>query len=122
MMDVKEVALLIEQYQVAQLFDWPFAERCKVNAVKLVEYQGAVMLRAMQRVAIQRECVAEYPATWWEAVKERFAPAWFLRRCPVKRTRIDMEVLYPRIALPDRDHVVKLRIHQPDDWLPSYTA
>jgi hypothetical protein len=39
----------------------------------------------------------EYPRDWWEAVKERFAPAWVLKRWPVQRTTHVVKVrdLYP---------------------------
>lgn len=32
--------------------------------------------------------VIEYPRNWIEALKERFAPEWLLRRCPVDYVRI----------------------------------
>lgn len=31
-----------------------------------------------------------YPATWWQHVKQRFAPAWYCRRYPVCFTTIDV--------------------------------
>ena len=31
-----------------------------------------------------------WPATWWDAVKERWYPKWALRRWPVKYQRIDV--------------------------------
>jgi hypothetical protein len=33
-----------------------------------------------------------YPADWWQAVKERFAPRWFLRRWPVERIEHTLKV------------------------------
>ncbi len=33
-----------------------------------------------------------YPADWWEAVKERFAPAWFVQRYPVRRKHFHLDV------------------------------
>ncbi len=46
-----------------------------------------------------------YPANWKEAVKERFAPLWFLKRWPVQYAEkaFDVRVVYPMMALP---HVV----------------
>lgn len=48
---------------------------------------------------------ASYPADWKEAIKERFAPAWFKRRWPVqmKWVRLTARELYPKMALPERD-------------------
>lgn len=58
--------------------------------------------------------VIRYPATWWEAVKERFAPACFRDRYPVVFTEVtaSLEELYPEIepALPDRHAVLKVRV------------
>lgn len=46
-----------------------------------------------------------FPVNWKEAIKERFAPAWFKRRCPVemKRIRLVAKELYPKMALPERE-------------------
>jgi hypothetical protein len=32
----------------------------------------------------------QFPLTWWDAVKERWFPAWALRRWPVRYRRIDV--------------------------------
>ncbi len=41
------------------------------------------------------------PMDWWEAVKERFAPKWFLTRYPIRYRveKIDAVALYPSIPL-----------------------
>ena len=39
----------------------------------------------MNEKRIQWKC----PCDWWEAVKYQFAPAWFLRRWPVRYDEID---------------------------------
>lgn len=58
------------------------------------------------------EISVSYPADWWQAVKERFAPKWFLSRRPVKyeRTVIDVRAVYPRMALPSETHFPIARI------------
>lgn len=45
-----------------------------------------------------------YPRDWWEAVKQRFGPDWFVRRYPVIETRhvVDLKAVYPEIALPEK--------------------
>jgi hypothetical protein len=50
--------------------------------------------------SIQRQ-VVRYPATWWDAVKERFAPRWFLRRYPAKYVVVELaaEAIYPHLNL-----------------------
>jgi hypothetical protein len=48
----------------------------------------------------------EYPADWWQAFKERWFPAWLLKRFPVVRVGyiVEVKALYPKIALPDSEH------------------
>jgi hypothetical protein len=122
--DVKTINLFVEQYHHATLIDWPFAEKPKfeMNQYNHLAHYADIALHALQDVLVQRECMAEYPADWIEALKERFAPAWFLRRWPVRKARIDMQVLYPRIAFPRERHTVKIRQWTPDDYLPSYSG
>jgi len=52
--------------------------------------------------------VIRYPANWKEAVKERFAPFWFLRRWPVQYAEkaFDVRVVYPMMALPHVAHSI----------------
>lgn len=49
-----------------------------------------------------------WPADWWQAVKARFAPGWFVRRWPViyEHRHIKVKEYYPSVALPDRDPCV----------------
>lgn len=62
-------------------------------------------LNAFTRLAGQRfePIHVAYPRDWWQALKQRWYPAWALARWPVVETRIDWtpEVIYPLIALPD---------------------
>lgn len=46
-----------------------------------------------------------YPRDWREAIKERFAPAWFTRRWPVRYevTTIDVLALYPTFTVPQHE-------------------
>src|SRR6266404_2988643 len=54
----------------------------------------SVMLRFQAQVFCQQldAQFVRYPADWWEAVRERFAPRWWLKRWPVvyieKRMRL----------------------------------
>jgi hypothetical protein len=43
-----------------------------------------------------------WPATWWDAVKQRFAPAWFLKRYPVQENvvKCSLRELWPDFPLP----------------------
>lgn len=56
-----------------------------------------------------------YPATWWDAVKERWFPEWLVARYPVtyREYEINLNTLYPnfRISLPHETHVLKYEVY-----------
>ena len=60
--------------------------------------------------------VIRYPSTCWDAVKERFAPAWFRDRYPVKFTVVvaSLTETFPdfRPAIPDHDPVVRIAVRR----------
>jgi len=64
--------------------------------------------------------VVRYPTDWWESLKERFAPSWFLDKYPVKFMEVtaSLEELYPDldIALPDKSPVLKFMILKNPDY------
>ena len=70
----------------------------------------AVRLTAHLASERLRELSVKYPADWWEAVKERFAPEWFKKRYPVKYTHTVLEAraVYPLISLPKEHNLVIL--------------
>jgi hypothetical protein len=53
-----------------------------------------------------KEISVSYPADWWEAVKERFAPLWIKRKYPIKYKTIKLTAkeCYPLIAIPEQQH------------------
>lgn len=60
--------------------------------------------------------VIRYPKTWWDAVKERFAPAWFRDRYPVCFVEVtaSLDEMYPDLTLelPDKNPVVKFIVRE----------
>ena len=58
----------------------------------------------------------ERPATWFQMLKEQYAPYWLKRRWPVRYTveRHDARALYPLVSLPDETHNRM--------WLGPYTS
>jgi len=40
-----------------------------------------------------------YPADWWQALKDRWFPAWLRRRYPVVYTAIDVAAMYPDLRV-----------------------
>ena len=49
-----------------------------------------------------------YPVDWWQAVKDRWFPAWLKEQYPVRYTEISIKVLYPelKISMPKEKHSV----------------
>src|SRR3990167_6914606 len=121
--DVKTVTFHVEQYVAAQLVDWPFANRPAVTVDMAVGYVGAMLVRMVQDVLVQRELLAEYPSTWWDAVKQRWFPKWALNRWPVVMNRIDGEILYPMIEIPKyrKEVTFKLAHYRADQDMPLKT-
>jgi hypothetical protein len=57
--------------------------------------------------------VIRHPATWWDAVKERFFSDWLLRRFPVTYTihSVEFSVAYPnfKCKLPKESNVIYVK-------------
>lgn len=88
-----------------------FAEVAKCDLIAHPTFAGdRSVLRITQviwgRIAKRQEVC--YPADWWQAVKQRFAPAWFLRRWPVKEKVIVLTAreLYPSVAIPELNPII----------------
>ena len=58
----------------------------------------------------------QYPADWREAVKERWAPRWFLKRHPVRYSVVVLEAvaLYPKFrpAIAGQDCVIHVGVKE----------
>lgn len=55
----------------------------------------------------------KFPANWKEAVKERFAPAWVLKRWPVRYAVYKIDELYPKMLAPRHERVLRVyRVNQ----------
>jgi hypothetical protein len=80
----------------------------------VVRIKVAVLGREMEREE------ATYPANWWQAVKERWMPAWAKKRWPVKYRKIVLTAmeLYPKVSLPGRKPVVVITKSD----LPDFSA
>lgn len=44
----------------------------------------------------------EVPADWWQHFKQRFFPAWALRRWPVQNVVFEARRYFPEMAVPER--------------------
>lgn len=64
--------------------------------------------------------VIRFPADWWQAVKDRFAPAWFRDRWPVRFTEVTASLaeLYPHVkpCLTNESPVMRFHVHRRDQY------
>jgi hypothetical protein len=97
-----------------------WGQNCEITEVEdFLTNNLAVSLRSFCWCDEEREVVAaEWPADWWQAVKERFAPSWFLRRWPVKTKRASMtaRVAYTKLPyhFPEEKSIVQFVRHEHD--------
>ena len=85
---------------------------------KLVAFYDCILDEMVYRIHsdIYGRTLTKYPRDWWEAVKERWFPAWALKRWPVLYNRIDE--LYPELELPSAGP----RVIRVDAWQPEETS
>ena len=90
---------LIDQPEVNVM--WDFIAESIVFQVKV-----GILGREIERV----EC--RWPADWREAFKQRWFPEWALKRWPVREEirRLVARELYPKVAMPDREPIIALRM------------
>lgn len=52
--------------------------------------------------------VVEYPADWWQHLKQRFFAPWMIRRWPVVMTRVvvDARQIFPELKIPGNQHTL----------------
>jgi hypothetical protein len=89
------------QHEVAQAFDHEVYRLC----IGIQAHKGEPI-------------VIGYPRDWWEAVKLRFAPVWFLQRRPVQMTthRIHPWAILPDLKTPPGQRVLRWAEHEAPDF------
>jgi hypothetical protein len=120
-MSLRTVRLDVFDLATAVRLDAPFMANPIAARAALDELTASVVLSFRARVAGERlktETI-RFPADWWEAVKERWFPAWAKRRWPVSYRVVTMEArgLYPLLSLPQRkDAHVEIVVHEAPGW------
>jgi hypothetical protein len=120
--EIQTVELRLKEYAARAELDEREMELCRrhgrLETFRDIAQQRLVMILRAEIYGKDhpKKHVIRYPETWWEAVKERFGPAWFLDRFPVRFVEISasLEELYPEIepALADKMPVMKFYINK----------
>jgi len=101
-------SVLLEHFKLSALHPLHPRVRTALNGINwdLLEREaGRLLLRLDAYVwsqKLQDETVTlsvNFPATWWEAFKKRFFPAWALRRWPVQMATVEQEHRFRTVAL-----------------------
>lgn len=100
---IQEIVLERKKFGAMRVFDGEVMYHvCATHVVEPFLNQFVLSIRRdIMGRTIERVCV-KYPRDWKEAVKERFAPKWFLARRPVRYRERVVEVmeLCPDIPIP----------------------
>lgn len=91
--NVQRILLDRLRFQVSQAVDLEMIElRSDVYADQfsrmLVMHLRADLLGRRVREETKDDLVAEYPADWWQALRARFLPKWWLYRWPVQTRKV----------------------------------
>ena len=108
-MAVEQVELSAREYVAAHLVDVGERENSRVSIERRVDLCGRVMQITMHRTVWGKTGAGvlkvEWPANWWQHVKQRFAPRWALRRWPVlmETQAYDAMTYAPELVIRDPD-------------------
>ena len=67
----------------------------------ILRFRAVILGEELQKVT--------YPADWWQAVKDRWFPAWLKRRYPVIMNTVEAVALYPSLPAKTAPGYVILR-------------
>ena len=103
---IQEVILEAERFSVMQRV----ADELVMNAADVSKFYDIVRKQSVMEITYhvfgQRldEQTVEYPADWWQHFKQRWFPAWALRRWPVQKHVRTMKLMgfYPELLGRDR--------------------
>jgi hypothetical protein len=125
--EVDHIVLERAKYAAIGRLSKEFANPAKVD-VQAVDFMADdLCIRIIQHIAKQKLkeefVVATWPADWWQALKARFAPKWFLRRWPVamaeKKATFEVGAYYPLIAMPEQRSYIHIQKLSDIEWEES---
>jgi hypothetical protein len=115
MPSLSEVILTVGKHAISSRLHEPFLMDARNIEFYVDRHVGDMAMRLVAKIAQKKADVIVYPADWKEAFKERWFPSWLLEKFPVKYVRVDVMEYYPKVALPDREPVVKF-VKQVGGW------
>ena len=117
--ELEKFKLVALQYLDEKLAD--FGEPPKLDISAHTSFMlDQLVLRLQQcvwgREVERQEC--QWPADWWQALKERWFPAWAKKRWPIeyKRVVITARELYPQMAFPPHQHAGVIAVSKSPSW------
>lgn len=114
----KEVILVKEQFSEVMFvpsFSYANPSLLRVQEKSIDDFIQGHEYRLRKFIAAQEleEVSVTFPASWWDAVKLRFAPACVLALWPAKEITVELKAkaLYPSIALPEqKNHIILTKL------------
>lgn len=100
---------LVQMHNAVLEQHWDFVKASLITSLYMYFYK---------RERVRRE--HRFPKTWWDHVKQRFAPAWFLKRWPIAETVVtfDVDDVYPGLPV-QGVRPVKIAVANRFDILPN---
>ena len=112
---VEEVALSLQRFAATcripqHSFRVSTSQDFDLDAL-VVKLQCAVWARELDKKMLR------FPRDWREAIKERFAPRWVLKRWPVRYAFIDVTAYhsYPELELKGTHPILQVVIQEPNE-------
>jgi hypothetical protein len=84
--DTEQIALIVKRYVDRENIMFRTYPQHDAN---LMAQELSAYLQGMQEAHIRID--EQWPETWWDAVKERWAPNWFKKRWPIKYKKIHID-------------------------------
>ena len=103
---IRERILTAQRYGVQSMITEMGAHGMGIHLETNMEMRGRGYLTTMLATIYGEELgdrdVYQWPAGWWQAVKDRWFPAWALKRWPVQYDGVEVEwrALYPEWRAP----------------------
>ncbi len=84
---LKTIIVPMVQFHASRAIDRGELLKCRTDVRFYEDFSGRLVADLCAFLGADKlvDLHVEYPRDWWEAVKERFAPAWALRRWPVRK-------------------------------------